>query len=117
MAEQVGSLPAAFDLILYAGDVFNMVVKVFNANGTPVDLTGAITKSQIRASSGSSVVLAEFAIQADGTNEFKLGLTSGITASLPANAVWDFQVTDAVDPAKVMTLAAGKVTVTGEVTR
>lgn len=115
MAEQVGSLPAAFDLILYAGDVFNMTVKVFNADGTPIDLTGAITKSQIRASSSSAVVLAEFAIQAEDANTFKLSLTSAITASLPANAVWDFQVSSV--PGQTVTLAAGKVTVTGEVTR
>jgi len=115
MAVTVGALPAEVDVALYAGDDFEMTVKVSNADGTPVDLTGTTAKSEIRANAAATVVLATFTVTAVDSSTFKLVLDGDVTAALPASAVWDLQVTDAAS--KVTTLAGGKVKVTAEVTR
>jgi hypothetical protein len=115
MAITVGALPAGVDVALYAGDDFEMTVKVSDANGNPVILTGTTPKSEIRATQAATVVLATFTVTTVDPSTYKLTLTGAITAALPASAVWDLQVTDATS--KVTTLAAGKVKVTAEVTR
>lgn len=116
MAVQVGVAPAGVDLILYAGDDFEMTVKVLDSNNNPVDLTGAIPKAQIRAEAGATDILAEFAIApvAGDTSALLLALAATKTVSLPSAAFWDLQI---IMSAKVMTLAAGKVRTTAEVTR
>lgn len=115
MASIVGTPPTSVDLVLYAGDDFEMTVKVTDSSNTPIDLTGATVKSQIRAATSSTVVMAEFTATSVDSSTLKLSLTGDTTAALPASAVWDLQITDA--DSKVTTIAAGKVKVIAEVTR
>jgi len=114
MATQVGELPAAVDLVLYAGDYFRVTIDVTDGANGPVDLTGQTPKAQIRTTTDAAAPLAEFAATVDG-NTVALVLTSDQTTDLPAAAVWDVQLSDPADV--VTTLAFGKVTTTAEVTR
>jgi hypothetical protein len=114
MGTQVGELPAAVDLLLYAGDDFRIVIDVTDGADAPVDLTGHTPKAQIRATTDAAAPLVAFAATV-AANAVTLVLTSVQTTALPATAVWDVQLTDPA--AVVTTLAYGKVSTTPEVTR
>ena len=112
-AEKVGQLPTNIDLVIYEGDDFHLVLGVA-ASGVPVDLTGYTAKAQIRSTTESDVVLAEFDCDIN-LSEVLLHLTSADATDIAAATVWDVQVTDA--DGEVTTLAYGRVTATQEVTR
>ncbi|RPH63935.1 MAG: hypothetical protein EHM78_27095 [Myxococcaceae bacterium] len=116
MATQVGALPASVDLVTYAGDDFWVNLKVVSSTGTPVDLSPFTPKAQIRAAPRSTAVLGEFVITAPDATTLKLYLPGDVSRTLPDLCAWDVQLSD--DLAEVvMTLAAGGLHVTPEVTR
>jgi hypothetical protein len=110
----VGELPERIDLVLYQGDCFTMVLIVFDADGLPADLSGAVAKSQIRLTPPHPDVLASF-VCAVTANEVELYLSHPESTGLPVRAVWDCQIT--LPDGCVQTLCFGNVTVQPEVTR
>jgi hypothetical protein len=114
MSTTIWLTPARVDLVLYRGDDAHLAMGVTNPDGTPVDFTGAAVRSQIRISTDDPVVLAEFTATIVD-NIIYLDLAGADTATLPDVALWDVQVTAA--DATVGTVAAGRITATGEITR
>lgn len=114
-ADAVGYEPASVDLVVYRGDDVAVGIVVKNADGTPVDLTGATAAAQIRKSTEDPDPVAEFTTTIDA-NMITLGLPHDVSATLPLVAlVWDAQLTGA--DGTTTTVAAGRVRVVGDVTR
>jgi hypothetical protein len=114
-AVEVVTGPQAVNLTIYQGDDFYLNLTVKDANNNPINMTGWTVAAQVRAAPGSAVV-ATFtaAIDATVTNQVDLHLPHLQAMKLPRKAQWDCQVTDL--NGVVTTLAAGKVTVTPEIT-
>jgi hypothetical protein len=111
----INALPAEVNLNLYAGDDFTLRIDVSDAQGGAANLTGAVPKSQIRATAEAEQVAGEFVASVDeGDSAIYLHLTSEVSTGLPARAVWDVQITQG---GRVMTLARGVITMMAEVTR
>lgn len=127
-APVIGSVGEAIDLLIRQGATFGPhQVTLTNPDGTPVNLTGATVRGQIRRtalSTGSP--LADLAVTIiDAPNGvFEFGLSSTQTAALGADespqghasrAVWDMELQDTLG--RVIPLFTGKVNVYREVTR
>lgn len=109
----IGSLPAKQDLDLYQGDDFYLDVTVKNQDGTPADLSGAVSTAQVRTVPEDPTILASF-VTSITTNVIHLHLLAADAAGLiPGPAFWDLQVA----MPDITTLIAGKVTIHAEVTR
>lgn len=115
-------LPASRNLTIYAGDTFEMSVRlrektVDGLPGNPVNLAGCTPKSQIRATEDSSTVIAEFSCALDTdptTGIINVSLAASTTATL-VGGVWDLQLT--FPDGKIRTYVKGNVSVQKEVTR
>lgn len=108
------------DITIYQGDDFEFQFRVRDASRNYLDLTGSVPAAQIRASTLSDVVLADFdaqlADQAVSPGLVTLSLTSLQTAALDTGTkVWDVQITD--PDGKVTTYLFGAVTIKPQVTR
>lgn len=113
----ISALPEPVNLALYAGDDITLRVTVTDADGDPVDLTGATVESHVRATAAGPLAAAfESQIDDPASGVAFIHLTPDATAQLPARAVWDVQASFN-DGANVTTLAAGTVTVAAQVTR
>ena len=111
----IAALPAVVNLALYQGDDFYLDLTVTNPDGSAADLAGVIPSAQIKTAKGATSPLATFDATVDATltNVVHLHLPHLEAAQLVAGpAFWDCQIADT----QVTTLAAGTVTVTGEVT-
>jgi len=104
-------LPAPVNMLLYAGDDFTLRVDVTDEDGDPFDLTGQTAQSQIRLTPQSEEIAGEFEASIDGSG-ILLHLTSQVSAALPPSCVWDVQISP-----PVITLAAGTIAMTAQVTR
>ena len=111
--QNIVSLPQAVNLTLYAGDDFYLDLTVTEPGGAAADLTGCTASSQIRATPGATTVLATMTGTIVG-NVITLHLDSTDAVSL-ANGVWDAQLVR--ENGDIVTLVAGTVTVSPEVTR
>jgi len=109
----IDARPMTVDLNVYAGDDLKLHLEVTDDAGAPFDLTGYTAEAQIRASADAPAALAFTATVL--ANAVDLVLPTAISTTMPIKAVWDVQVVSAAGA--VTTLAAGKVTVTPEVTR
>lgn len=111
----ITALPVPVNLDLYAGDDFTMEIAVAYPDGTPYPVDTAGPASQVREGFNGDVI-AEFTIETDEGEPglMYLSLAPHVTAGLPRSAVWDVQISPG---GSVITLAAGTVTVTPEVTR
>jgi hypothetical protein len=114
-AVQLTALPATVNLSLYAGDDFTMRVDVTDADGEPFDLTGWLPESQIRARARSETIAGEFVATLD-ESAIILHLTPQVSAGLPSRCVWDVQISRDEEH-EVITLAAGTISMTAQVTR
>ena len=111
----ITALPAVVNLSLYQGDDFFLDLTVTNPDGSAAELTSATPSADIKASKTAPDALATFDAEVDAilTNVIHLHLPHLQAAQLtPGSAVWDCQIEDT----QVFTLAAGSVTITGEVT-
>lgn len=104
------------DLLLYQGDDYAGTVLVSNADGTPADLTGYTAQSQIRrlVADADPVVVVEIGTTVVSPNVI-LSIPHLETETLQGRYVWDLQLTTPDD--QIMTIIAGKVILTSEVTR
>ena len=112
MTQILSALPAAVDLYLYKGDDFSMTLTVTNPDGSAANLTWATFKAQIRSAPGAATLWASFTTSV-ATNVVTLALANTASATLPATAAWDCQMTAL--GGTVTTLAGGNVRVSGDV--
>lgn len=125
-------IPAVKDLVLYQGDSFNLFARFRQAvwdpstltyvPGSYINLTGVTPKAQIRKTTATTTVVAEFAFtlgnQSDPNTVGSVNFTlshSIMAAVVAGDYVWDVQLTFA--DASVATYLAGAVSVIAEVTR
>ena len=110
--QTVGALPLPVNLLLYEGDDFFLDLTVTDSLGAAVDMTGATPTAQIRDVPDSPTLLATFTCTTT-TNVIHLHLPAAEAAKLSAPAaVWDCQIATP----NILTLVAGTVTVTPQVT-
>jgi len=109
-----------YNLVFYQGDDYELVFRLKNkGTGTPVNLTGAVPKADIRITPPDTTVKVSFTATllspTDGT--VRLALTGTQTAALAAGQplVYDAQLKWPDN--KVKTYLAGTINVLPEVTR
>jgi hypothetical protein len=109
-------VPAKANLVMYQGDDYAALVTVADASGNPADLTGWQAHSHIRVGPADKYpdIAAEMVLRVEG-DKIILGLHAAETRQLAGQYAWDLQLTSP-DGARV-TLLAGAVNVTQEVTR
>jgi hypothetical protein len=108
-------LPGVFDLVLYRGDTYAWQFRIWSdaAQTVPVDLTGAVAKSEIRDKPAGTVILDLEAV-ITLPNSIELSLDAADWTTLPAAGVWDLQLT--FPDGTVRTPVGGKVTTYPDVT-
>ncbi len=108
----ITQLPAEVDLAIYQGDDFYLDLTVTDAGGGAADLTGFTATAQVRSAPGAvDPPMCTFTATI-AANIIHLHLPHTEAAKLNNPAAWDCQV-EATD---VITLVAGKVTVTLQIT-
>ena len=104
------------NLTLYQGDDYSVYVVVTNADGTPADITGYTAKAQIRRDVADEARRVEVEIAASvASPNVNLSIPHAQTQALTGSYVWDLQLTS--PGGQIMTILAGAVIVTREVTR
>lgn len=108
--------PGKYDLKLYRGDTYAWDFVCYTSAGSPADLTGVTAKAEIRDKPGGTV-LATPTCTVTQPNTVSVKLTTASWASIThANAAWDLQLTYADPDISIITIVAGAVTITGDVT-
>lgn len=122
----IGNIGERLDLLIRQGATFGpFTATMENPDGSPVDLTGATIRGQIRKKPGDTAVAAQIEVVSDydATGVYSFGLaetvtraiTCGASIDLPASLyVWDLEL---VQGAQVTPLYWGEVRVHREVTR
>jgi hypothetical protein len=105
--------PASLPLELYRGDTFRLQITLSDQNNVPLDLTGVVAKSEIRDRPAGSIIVP-FQCTVTLPNIIDLALLTVDSRNLPAQGVWDLQLTYL--SGDVATAVAGPVTVTPDVT-
>jgi hypothetical protein len=105
--------PASLPLALYRGDSFRLQITLTDQLGVPLDLTGVVAKSEIRDRPAGSIIIP-FQCVITLPNIINLALLTADSHNLPAQGVWDLQLTYL--SGDVATPLAGPVTVTPDVT-
>lgn len=106
--------PAAYPLRLYRGDSYHWQFKLWadSAKTQPVDLTGVTVKAEIRdRSSGSTIVPMVCVVSLPNTVDAQLPAAA---STLAPTGGWDLQLT--YPDGRTVTVLAGNVTVTGDIT-
>jgi hypothetical protein len=108
-------VPSTYPLTIYRGDTARWQFRVWAdaAKTTPIDLTEATVKSEIRSNSGSVVTALACAVTLPNTIDVELSATAS-QALTTAPAHWDLQLT--WDNGDVQTPVAGAVTLQQDVT-
>lgn len=107
--------PGKMDLSIYRGDSYKWqyTLWVDEAKTIPADLTGCTVKAEVRAGPGTAVITT-LATSITMPNKINVTLTAAVSATLPAAAKWDLQLT--YTTADVTTIVAGAVSVTSDIT-
>ena len=110
------SEPAHLDLVAYRGDSGRFRVNVTDVDDAPLDVTAATWDCDVRVTVDDPTVIATLDVEpvAGTPSAVDVVLTAEASAVLPKTAVWDLQMTLGGD---VVTLLAGKVTTTLDVSR
>ena len=116
--QNVTVLPMTVNLFIYQGDDFFLDMIVTDSDGNPIDLTNMQPLSQIRSVPNGPIVLANFLTTVDATQTNLLHLQLAAADSnglpnIPATCAWDIQLSYPT----IVTLAAGTVNVTPQVTQ
>lgn len=104
------------DLELVQGDTASWTVTVTNEDGTPADISTYTAQAQIRraVADADEVVVADMTTLVESP-AVVLALTSAQTTPMSGFYVWDLQLTGS--EGEIITIMAGRVKVTAEVTR
>lgn len=108
--------PGVVDLCVYRGDSGRVRVRVTDTDALPVDVTTATWDCDFRTTEDDATVLCSPTVEpVVGTpNAVDIVLTAAMSAVLDADCVWDLEMTLS---GQVVTLLAGKVLVTKDVSR
>lgn len=114
-AQVITVLPTEVDLNIYQGDDFYLDMTVVDINSQPVNVTNMQPTSQIRNTPDGPAILATLSCTVDATttNLIHIHLASSDSTNLPPTCAWDIQL----GSPSVITLAAGAVNVTPQVTQ
>lgn len=126
---QIGTKGAELDLLIRQGATFGPVTStISNPDGTPMDLTGATLRAQVRKTPTSPIgegCVASFTITNPTSGNFDWYFSATATSTLAADNesetapasvyVWDMEIEDAAG--RVIPLMYGKVNVFREVTK
>ena len=110
--------PATYDLDLYRGDTYAWAFKLWtdNSHTTPVDLTGVNAKAELRAKSGATPVAAmTCTIQMPNTVNVRLPVAAWANVAY-SEGRWDLQLTYPAPGNDIITIVAGDVTITPDIT-
>jgi hypothetical protein len=93
----IGTHGQRLDLRIKQGATFRAQFTVQQSNGSPADLTGAIARAQIRASTDAAAPAAAFTTAITLPNIIELSLTDAQTSAIPVtgaqqNYVWDMEI-------------------------
>jgi len=111
MATLIDLIPPRVDVRITAGDTLTFSLTVRDSEGGPFILTGTLAAQARRTFRDTEAV--DFTVTADA-NVATLTLDAADTAEMEGSWVWDV---DYVDSDGTRTLAAGRLTVSPEVTR
>ena len=110
---------ARYDLAIYRGDSFALIVPIIEADDTPYDLTGVDVLAQVRTRAGSDATRGDLIVELvpvvddPEVGQIVLHLTAEKTAALrPESGVWDLQLSK---DGSVWTPLAGAVRISGDV--
>lgn len=124
---QIGSIGNRLDLLIRQGATFGPVTDTLsNPDETPVDLTGATIRGQIRKQPADTAIVASFDVVVTDAagGKYTFGLSASTTAAIAAGAdvtkpesvyAWDIELQDTLG--RVIPLHWGTVRVHREVTR
>jgi hypothetical protein len=107
-------LPETLNLTAYRGDTFRRSIDIYREGALVDDLTGWSFAAQAREDVDAPSPSATFDVSVSGSR-VTLTLPANVTAGMPRDGVWDFQVTTPND--EVVTPYRGAFTVEGDVTR
>jgi hypothetical protein len=120
----VTQVPQTVNLVLYRGDSVNLSIQVNDGAGAPFNLTGWVARAQIRARADDpDPALAEWQISMASPTSGVLSLYLAPQDSADLGvlaAVWDLQLSQGLSQSStptVVTIAAGTVNFTADVTR
>jgi hypothetical protein len=124
--QSIGSFGSKLNLNIRQGGTFDATATAKNPDTTPINLTGATVRGQIRKKALDTAVVESFTCTiTDAVNGvFTFGLTDEETAAIAAGEqpteeaslyVWDMELEDSLG--RVTPLFYGNVTVLREVTR
>lgn len=126
-AQTIGDIGQRLDLLIRQGGTFGpQRITLTNPDTTPVNLTGATVRGQIRKRPADAAVVAQLEVESpyDATGTFTIGLSAAVTAGITAGLdvtkpeslyVWDLELQDSLG--RVLPLFYGDVRVHREVTR
>jgi hypothetical protein len=108
-------MPGAYPLAIYRGDTsaWTFVLWGDAAKTEPVDLSSYSVKAEIRDRPGGSTIIP-LALVVTLPNIIDASLAPNASRAAPASGQWDLQLTDPTG--RIMTVLAGPVKVTGDVT-
>lgn len=105
-------LPKRYDIDIYQGDTFEVILNFKDGLGVGVNLTGFTGKAQFKPDTGSSI---ELDVDINYDNVDGAVLVSLLdTSSLTGTYSWDLELTDA--GGRRRTYLGGRVTVTDDIT-
>lgn len=113
--------PQIIDIAAYQDDTFLLELTVDKPDGTPVDLTGAAVRMEVRETfADNSAVIAATATPTivDGPNgRVDLKITAAAMLNLRGEYAYDVQVESTLLVKQRTTAVRGRFSVTGDVTR
>jgi len=126
---QIGTKGSELDLLIRQGATFGPnTCRLTNQDSTPINLTGATLRAQVRKTPTSTLVpgaTGTFVITNAANGEFTWSFTAAATTAMPAGSesetetssiyVWDMELEDSIG--RVIPLLYGKVYVFREVTK
>lgn len=121
----IGSIGKQQNLVVRQGADFSFTARLKNPDGTPMDLTGATVRAQMRPTAASSTFVAFTVTILDPLNgRFVIALSAAQTAPLACGEsltdpksrwAWDLEIQDSLG--RVIPLLHGVASVFREVTR
>lgn len=105
-------LPKRYDIDIYQGDTFEVILNFKNAEEVGVDLTGFTGRAQFKPTTGSPVDLTVSVNYGSVNGAVRVLLTD--TSALSGEYAWDLELEDA--GGRKRTYVGGRVTVTTDIT-
>lgn len=105
-------LPTRWDIAIYEGDTFDVIINFKDGAGVGIDLTGMTPLMEIKSIAGSVIVTPTLTLNYNSVNG-ALRIYFDTSAITPGTYSYDLQLTDS--GGKTRTFIGGQVTVTGDI--